>query len=67
MGAAPLIEHIKAKIGVGEHEVSADGKWSFEEVECMAGCAWAPMMAINEAYHENLTPEKADRILGELV
>lgn len=66
LGARALIDQVKAKLGVGEHEVSACGRWSFEEVECMGACSWAPMMAVNGAYHENLTPAKVDQVLDGL-
>ena len=66
MGAPGIMRAVKEKLGLQNGEVSADRKWSFEEVECMAGCSWAPMMAVNETYHENLTPEKAIQILDGL-
>jgi NADH-quinone oxidoreductase subunit E len=39
--------------------------FSVEEVECIGACSWAPAMQINYDFHENLTPEKIDRILDE--
>lgn len=66
MGGAAILEHVEKKLGLKHGEVSKDGKWSLEEVECMAACSWAPMMAINEAFHENLTKEKVDQILDGL-
>jgi NADH-quinone oxidoreductase E subunit len=66
MGARRIIDRVKEVTGLSNHEVSADGKLSFEEVECLAGCCWAPMMAINGAFHENLTPAKAEEILKGL-
>jgi (2Fe-2S) ferredoxin len=35
-------------------------------VECLGSCGTAPMMQVDETYHENLTEEKIDRILEEL-
>lgn len=66
LGARDIIAQVKAKLGLGEHEVSACGRWSFKEVECMGACSWAPMLTVNGAYHENLTAEKVDKLLGEL-
>ncbi len=66
MGGSKILSCVKERLGIGNGEVSEDGVFSFEEVECMAGCSWAPMMAVNETYHENLTPEKTLEILEGL-
>ena len=55
-GANALKRVLADKIGPKDH-CSADGKLSWEEVECMGACANAPMVAINDYYHEDLTPE----------
>ncbi|HEX3407018.1 MAG TPA: NADH-quinone oxidoreductase subunit NuoE, partial [Caulobacteraceae bacterium] len=54
-GAEALMELLKQEIGPKEH-VSADGKLSWEEVECMGACSNAPMAAINDDYYEDLSP-----------
>ncbi|HEY1752711.1 MAG TPA: NADH-quinone oxidoreductase subunit NuoE [Caulobacteraceae bacterium] len=63
-GSDALMEVLKAEIGPKEH-VSADGKFSWEEVECMGACANAPMAAINDDYYEDLTPAALKHILDE--
>jgi NADH-quinone oxidoreductase subunit E len=63
-GAGELMDVLTAEIGLKEH-VSADGKFSWEEVECMGACANAPMAAINDDYYEDLTPESLRAILAE--
>ena len=45
--------------------VSADGKYSVEFVECLAGCGTGPVMMVGDDFHEEVTPEKADAILKE--
>jgi NADH-quinone oxidoreductase subunit E len=55
---------LKAKIGDANH-VSADGKFSWEEVECLGACCNAPMAAINDYYYEDLTPESLAQILDD--
>jgi len=65
-GGKEIRERLENKLGLKNGGVSENGKFSFEEVECMGACSWAPMMAINETYHENLTPEKAESILDGL-
>jgi NADH-quinone oxidoreductase subunit E len=62
-GSDDIINHIKDKLSIDEGEVSSDGKFSFCTVECLASCGTAPMMMINEKYHEDLTKEKVDEIL----
>lgn len=65
-GSEAIIEHLKEKLGVGLNEVTPDGKFSIKEVECLGACVNAPMFMIGKTYHEDLTPEKIDRILDEL-
>jgi len=55
-GANALKAVLADKIGPKDH-CSADGKFSWEEVECLGACANAPMAAINDYYHEDLTAE----------
>jgi NADH-quinone oxidoreductase subunit E len=49
-----------------EDEVSADGMFSWTEVECLGACVNAPMVQINADYYEDLTPESLTRILNDL-
>jgi len=48
-----------------ENEVTADGKFSWIEVECLGACVNAPMVQINADYYEDLTPESLTRILDD--
>ena len=61
-GAKDLEAVLQKKIGPKNH-VSKDGKFSWEEVECMGACGGAPMIAINEEYYENIT---ADVVIAKL-
>ena len=65
-GAEDLIGVCKEKIADKAHEVSADGKFSWEEVECLGSCSNAPMVQIGKDYYEELTAEKFAWILDEL-
>ena len=56
-GAEELVEVCRRKIAPHAHEVSADGKFSWEEVECLGACANAPMAQIGKDYYEDLTAE----------
>jgi NADH-quinone oxidoreductase subunit E len=52
---------------IGEqHHVTADGKFSWIEVECLGACVNAPMAQINYDYYEDLTPESFEKILDQL-
>jgi len=65
-GAYGIVEHVKKSIGVqSAGQVSADGLFSFEEVECLGACEYAPMMRFDRRYHYDLTPEKIDGLIAE--
>jgi NADH-quinone oxidoreductase subunit E len=61
-GAEDLKKVCKRRIG-DEHHVSADGKFSWMEVECLGACVNAPMAQINADYYEDLTAESFEKIL----
>jgi NADH-quinone oxidoreductase subunit E len=63
-GANDLKAVLEAKIGPRDHP-SADGRFSWEEVECMGACVNAPMAAINDDYYEDLSPESLSAILDQ--
>jgi NADH-quinone oxidoreductase subunit E len=63
-GAGDLIKVCKDKIGPKNHR-SADGRFSWEEVECLGACANAPMAQINDYYYEDLTPESLGQIIED--
>ncbi|WP_010141406.1 NADH-quinone oxidoreductase subunit E [Oceanicola sp. S124] len=65
-GAEDLISVCKDKINPKPHELSADGKFSWEEVECLGACANAPMAQIGKDYYEDLTAEKLGDLLDRL-
>lgn len=65
-GAEDLVEICKRKISPKAHTLSADGKFSWEEVECLGACANAPMAQIGKDYYEDLTPERLEWLLDEL-
>jgi NADH-quinone oxidoreductase subunit E len=61
-GAGALKKTLTERIGPRDHP-SADGRFSWEEVECLGACANAPMAAINDYYYEDLAPESLAAIL----
>jgi NADH-quinone oxidoreductase subunit E len=52
--------------GMKKNHTTADGMWTLSEVECMGNCATAPMVQINDANYEDLTPERLDAVLDAL-
>ena len=65
-GAEDLIAVCKEKIADKPHALSADGKFSWEEVECLGSCANAPMAQIGKDYYEDLTAARMGEIIDEL-
>lgn len=61
-----IMNHLQQKLGIRPGETTADRRFTLLEVECLASCGTAPVVQINEDYHENLTVEKLDRILDSL-
>ena len=65
-GANELVDHLREAIGVSEPgEVSKDGLFSYEGVECLGACEYAPMARLDHRYHYDLTLEKLDSLLEE--
>jgi NADH-quinone oxidoreductase subunit E len=64
-GGEEILEHCKQKLGIGHKQVTPDGTFSLEEVECIGACSWAPALQVNYDFHENLTPEKTDKVLEQ--
>jgi len=62
-GGYEILDHCKAKLGIGHKQVTPDGVFSLEEVECIGACCWAPAMQVNYDFHDNLTTIKVDDIL----
>jgi len=65
-GAESLIEVCKDKIANTPHTLSADGKFSWEEVECLGSCTNAPMAQIGKDYYEDLTADSFAKLLDGL-
>ncbi len=65
-GGEEIFEHCGKRLGIGHKQTTPDGLFSLEEVECLGACCGAPAMQVNYDYHENLTPEKIDRLIEKL-
>ena len=65
-GAEELLHHCEKKLGVEAGEMTKDGRFTISHAECLGSCGTAPMVQINDDYHEDLTPSSLDKILAEL-
>ncbi len=66
-GSDEIVAHLQRRLGIKLGETTADNKFTLREVECLAACGGAPMMQVDRAYYENLTPEKIDEILDGMM
>ncbi len=64
-GGYALLDHCKHRLGIDHKGVTPDGLFSLEEVECIGACCWAPAVQVNYDFHDNLTPEKLDKVLDD--
>jgi NADH-quinone oxidoreductase subunit E len=65
-GAESILSHVQRKLGIAPGQTTPDGRYTLSTAECLGSCGTAPMMMVNEAYHENLTPAKLDELLEGL-
>jgi NADH-quinone oxidoreductase subunit E len=63
-GAGDLLAVCQRKLGPRDHR-TADGKFYWQEVECLGACSNAPMAAINDYYYEDLTAESFEALLDD--
>jgi NADH-quinone oxidoreductase subunit E len=66
LGAESILDHIGKRCGIKPGQTTDDGKFTLSEVECLGSCGTAPMMQVNDDYHENLTAERVDSIIDSL-
>jgi len=65
-GAEDIVAQVKKATGLKDtHDVTADGLFSYDEVECLGACEFAPMLRLDHQYHYDLTPEKVDQLVNE--
>ena len=66
MGAERIVDHLTQRLGVAPGQTTSDGRFTLSTVECLASCGTAPVVMVNETYHENISPEKIDALLESL-
>jgi NADH-quinone oxidoreductase subunit E len=65
LGADSLVDYLLEKLNLKLGETTPDGLFTVVTVECLGSCGTAPMMQVNDDYHENLTRKKVDELLEE--
>jgi NADH-quinone oxidoreductase subunit E len=65
-GSEGVIAHLCRKLGVKPGGTTPDGRFTVTEVECLGSCGTAPVVMVNEAYHENMSIEGLDQLLERL-
>jgi len=65
-GKQEIVDFLRDEIGIKPGEVSNDGKFSLEEVECLGHCGTAPVVQVNGEFHEDMDVEKLKSLLTGL-
>ena len=65
-GSEELINVCKARINEKQHSLSGDGSMSWEEVECLVGCANAPLVQIGSDYFEDLDKDTFEKLISDV-
>jgi len=66
MGGEELLERLEDKLGVKAGSTTPDGKFTLEDVECIAACTEAPCMQVNYRYFHQVDPDQVDQVLEDL-
>jgi len=66
LGAERVTEALGAKLGIKPGQTTADGMFTLIEVECLGACDRAPVVMVNDDWHERLAPEKAAQFVDDL-
>lgn len=66
LGAYDVLGHLERRLGIKKGEMTPDGLFTIRAVECIGSCDVAPVMMVNDVYHNNLTPERLDEIIDGL-
>ena len=65
LGAEDVVDHLKKRLKINPGETTADGKFSFNTVECLGACEIAPMMQMNKEFVGFLNNKKIDELIDE--
>ncbi len=66
MGGDAIFADLTEHLGIGNDEVTGDGKVSLEHLECNAACDYAPVVMVNWEFFDNMTPQSARELVDDL-
>jgi NADH-quinone oxidoreductase E subunit len=66
LGAQQVVEAFERELGVHAGETTEDGAFTLRTFECLGGCGWAPVVAVDYRYREPVKPEDVPAIVEEL-
>ena len=66
VGGTELLGYTEKKLNIHAGHTTTDGEFSIEEMECLGACSFAPAIIVNEEYHEQVTPDKMDKLIDLL-
>jgi NADH-quinone oxidoreductase subunit E len=66
VGGEELLEHLERRLGIKAGSTTADGKFTLEDVECIAACTEAPCLQVNYRYFHRISREQADELIDDL-
>ena len=65
-GAEGVVGQIADRLGIAPGETTPDGRFTLSTVECLGSCGTAPVVMVNDTYHENMTADSLDELLDKL-
>jgi len=65
-GAEGVIAHLGRRLGIEPGQTTPDGRYTLSTVECLGSCGTAPVVMVNETYHEDMSPERLDALIESL-
>lgn len=66
LGGEELLHHLERRLGIRAGSTTPDGKFTLEDVECIAACTEAPCLQVNYRYFHNVTHDQVDELLDDL-
>jgi NADH-quinone oxidoreductase subunit E len=63
-GAERVLDQLSQRLGIREGETTTDGRFTLSTVECLGSCGTAPVVMVNDAYHENVSADTLDALLA---
>ena len=66
LGAERVTEELSKKLGIAPGQTTPDGEFTLIEVECLGACDRAPVVMVNDDWHERLAPEQAGKFIDDL-